>query len=272
MQVFSTRDVVRMLGLSPRTVRSFVRFGFVRPAIGPRGAWRFGFDDLVALRVGRDLVRAGTAPARVARSLRGLRACLPEALPSQGLRIRAAGDRVVVSEHASPWRDEAGQYLLDLSLSAAGGVADLVTESGQARVAAQAFDEGCALEEDDDPQAAQRAYRRALAAEPAHAGACANLGRLLHERGRPAAARAVYEQGLRAGCDDPLVDFNYAVLLEDLGDAVRALEHYERALARDPDFADAHHNLALLAESLGQHQKALRHLRAYRALDGGTRA
>jgi tetratricopeptide (TPR) repeat protein len=99
-----------------------------------------------------------------------------------------------------------------------------------------------------------------LAADPSHAEARINLGRLLHLRGGHLDAEAVY----RGGGSHPLLLFNLAVLLEDLNRNAEAIAAYREALAIDPELTDAHFNLARLYELSGDPRAALRHLLAYR--------
>ena len=64
---YSTREVARLLDLSERQVRSHVHAGFIEPQRGPRGAFRFSFQDLILLRTARGLAAASVSPQRVRR-------------------------------------------------------------------------------------------------------------------------------------------------------------------------------------------------------------
>jgi tetratricopeptide (TPR) repeat protein len=264
---YSLRDVERLLGLPRSIVSGMIEAGFVAPARGPRREYRFTFQDLVVLRAAQGLSAAKIPPARILRSLRRLRATLPEAVPLTGLRIAAAGDAVVVSEGPAQWQPENGQYVLQFHVGAPGGELAFLEPSARAPSGAEAFERGVALEA-TNPDAACAAYRSALDAEPAHRDAYVNLGRLLHERGRLAAAEDVYREGLRRCGADATLSFNLAVLQEDQGKPREAIASYRAALAATPDFADAHFNLARLCERQGLAQEAVRHLSAFRKLTG----
>lgn len=267
MHPYGVRTVEKLLGLPRSTIRSLVQAGFVAPARGPRGAWQFSFRDLIVLRTAWSLAQAQLPQRRIIRALKALRARLPESVPLSGLKIGAVGDRVVVQEGDARWQADSGQYLLALEVDVAGGDLAIADRRQQAReTAEEAFARGATLEE-TDPAAARRAYREALAADPAHAGAATNFGRLLHEAGQLDAAERVYRAGLHAG-SDALLHYNLGVLLEDSGRPREAARHYEAALADDPGLADCHYNLARLYESLGHPKLALRHLAQYRRLDG----
>src|SRR5258706_460298 len=92
---------------------------------------------------------------------------LPDAMPLSGLSIGAVGDRVVVSEGASRWQAESGQYLLAFDGDPADGSLSVVerNDAGAAGSAEDWFERGCKLERGDSG-AAREAYTRALEADP----------------------------------------------------------------------------------------------------------
>jgi len=274
MRSYSVRDVERVLRLSPAVTRGLIRAGFVKPARGPRRAYRLSFQDLIVLRTARALIDARIPARRIRRSLEQLRRELPPSVPLSGLAISAVGDRVVVRDGQARWQADSGQYLLGLDVTLADGVLQVVEHPAAAApppVRASAgparnwFAEALTLET-IDPGGAVAAYQRAAEESPQAAAAWINLGRLLHVLGRTAEAEAVYGRALGQVGPDPLLLFNQAVLLEDVGKTSAALAAYERALTVDPALADGHYNLARLYESLGKAQHALRHLGEYRRL------
>lgn len=280
MPSYSVRDVERVLRLSPAITRGLVRAGFVKPARGPRRAFRFSFQDLIVLRTARALIDACVPVRRIRRSLERLRRELPPSLPLSGLAISAVGDRVVVRDGEMRWQADSGQYLLGLDVKVEDGALQVVEHRAAsppvviAPVPAPAgvperdwFSEGLALET-IDPGSALAAYRRAAHEDPRNAAAWINWGRLLHVLGRNREAEGVYRQALVLVGSDALLLFNQAVLLEDVGKNAAALEAYNQALVADPNLADGHYNLARLYESLGKPQHAIRHLGEYRRLTG----
>jgi tetratricopeptide (TPR) repeat protein len=280
MPSYSVRDVERVLRLSPAITRGLIRAGFVKPARGPRRAYRFSFQDLIVLRTARALIDARVPAKRIRRSLERLRRELPASLPLSGLAISAVGDRVVVRDGETRWQAESGQYLLGLDVTLENGMLQVV-EHPAAQPAAPSppapgpaaapsrnwFSEGLTLET-IDPGSALAAYRHAAHQDPRNAAAWINWGRLLHVLGRTLEAEGVYRQALVLAGPDALLLFNQAVLLEDVGKTAAALEAYQGALLADPNLADGHYNLARLYESLGKPQYAIRHLGEYRRLVG----
>jgi tetratricopeptide (TPR) repeat protein len=266
MSEFGVRDVERMLGMPRSAVLALVHAGFVSPQRGPRREYRFSFQDLIVLRAARAL-RAAKVPARrITRSLRKLRAELPESVPLSGLRISAVGDRVVVREGAAQWQADSGQYVLALDVKVADGALSVLERAPQRREGPDDWFRRGLAAESESAAAGREAYERALELEPGHAAARANLGRLLHEAGNLGAAEHVYREGLRRAPDDATLRFNLGVLLDDAGRRDEAIAAYEAALRIDPRFADCHYNLALAHEAAGNERGAIRHMAEYRRL------
>jgi tetratricopeptide (TPR) repeat protein len=219
------------------------------------------------LRTAQALASAKVPQRRITRSLKELRRRLPGAMPLSGLSIEALGDRVVVKDGPRRWRADSGQYVLDFEGDPAQGSLSVI-ESGEPAAPSSAdewFERGCDLER-GNVEAAREAYERSLRADPAHAGAHLNLGRLLHEAGRLAEGERVYRRAILACGNEPLLFYNLGVLLEDMGRKSAAMDAYEKSLAEDPRFADCHYNLALLCKSLGRPKQALKHMAQYRRL------
>ena len=259
---YGVRDVEKMLGLSRSEVMSLVRAGFVKPGRGARNAYRFGFDDLLLLRVARELKQAKIPTQRLNRALRNLRAQLPGNMPLTGLRVYARDGRVEVRRGDKRWRPDTGQYLLNLEVEQRGETLKFKSNGpAPEKLFARAMEvENHSVEE------ALVAYQRCLEAAPYHHAAAANLGRLLHENHRYAEAERVYRAAMVEGGLDATVLFNLAVLLEDRDRLAEAFECYQEALKSDPSFADCHYNMALLCERVGDDRLALRHMRQYRKL------
>lgn len=273
---YATRDVAALLGLSVPQVRGLIRDGLLSPAQGPRGEYRFSFQDLILLRTAKGLLAADVPRRRIRLALRNLQEQLPDGRPLTGVRITAQGHHVVVRDGKEVWNPESGQILLDFQVAdLEREAASLVrhaekkqekTEAAAPQTAEAWYTHGCDLEIDDDLDAAMAAYRQAIKIDPKLPDAHLNLGRLLHEMGDLPAAEEHYRAAFEAQPDEPTAAFNLGVVLQDLGRLEDAAAAYEKALALDDRFADAHYNLAGLYETLGQQQAAFRHLRTYKTL------
>ncbi len=279
---YSLRQVATLSGVREADVRAWMRAGLVTPADG-EGTPRFAFQDLVLLRAlarleGQAIAETATPATtrrRVRRALRRLSKRLGPGARLSALQLQAAEGRLVVRAGGAQLDAESGQGLLDFSTEqarpATGVVSRLPRGAGAPRAgeldAGAWYERACDLE-GEAPLEAQVAYRRALAADPRHADAHVNLGRLLHESGDVEGARAEYAAALALRPADAIAAFNLGCALEDLGRSVEAVSAYERALEADAGCADAHHNLALLHERAGRAREAIRHLAAYRRLVG----
>ncbi|HEX7829280.1 MAG TPA: tetratricopeptide repeat protein [Thermoanaerobaculia bacterium] len=268
---YSLREVSAMLGMSPAQIRAFATI--LDPEHGPHGELRFGFHDLILLRTAGELSNAQISPRKLRRALERLREQLPAGRSLTAVRITADGDRVIVRDGGAVWNPESGQSLFDFPVSelaektaplAMRAVADARERADQIS-ADDWYQLGCELELSSIAEA-KDAYERALRANPHHADAHVNLGRLLHEEGAPAKAEQHYRDAMLADAQHETAAFNLGVALEDLGRPDDAMSAYQAAIALDPDNADAHYNLAGLYERQGEKQAALRHLKAYKAL------
>jgi tetratricopeptide (TPR) repeat protein len=276
VKVYNARSVAKLLDLSVGQVRAYARAGVVEPERGPRGEYRFSFQDLVLLRTAKGLLASRVPPRKIRSALQNLRRQLPGSRPLTGVRISAEGERVVVQDRGAIWNPETGQGCFNFD------VADLASKvAPHARRAGQAAldtDEGLGAEDwfalgtDLEPAApdhALEAYRRALDIDPGHFDTRINLGRLLHERGRLNAAETHFRLALGLRPRDPTALFNLAICLEDLGRTHEAVAAYGDTIRADPSCADAYYNLARLCEALGDSAAALRHLQTYRRLTEG---
>jgi tetratricopeptide (TPR) repeat protein len=263
---YTLREVSAMCGLSPAQIRAYATQGVLDPERGERGEMLFGFQDLILLRTAGELSAAQIPKRKVLRVLERLRDQLPEGRSLTAVRIAADGERVVVRDGPALWNPESGQALFDFSVAELALQAATPLARRSEKVTAEDwYALGCELEASSADEA-KDAYGRALEADPGHADAHVNLGRLLHDEGAPAAAEREYRAALEADPQHDTAAYNLGVALEDLGRAEEAIRAYKRALLIDPDNADAHYNLAGIYERRGEKQTALRHLKAYRTL------
>jgi tetratricopeptide (TPR) repeat protein len=273
MAGYTTREVHRLLGLSPRRIRAYARSGVLHPGRGPGNRYLFGFRDLVLLRTARALEQARVPHRRIIRALQRLRDQLPADRSITEVRIAAEGDAVVVYDGAHTWDPASGQLRLAFHVAElAEQVAPLARRaverggSGSADTVDHWLDLGLGLEV-HAPEQARRAFERVLELDPGHVEALANLGRLHYERGATEAAIVHYRRALEAAAGEhPVAAFNLGLALEDAGRNRAASDAYQLAIAADPGFPDAYYNLARVYERLGDRVSALRCLKSYRSL------
>ncbi len=77
-ELFRTRDVVQILGISRRQLRYWSQTDLIVPGSQtPGGHARYTFEDLVALKAAKRLIDAGISVQRIRKSIRALRKILP---------------------------------------------------------------------------------------------------------------------------------------------------------------------------------------------------
>ncbi|MCI0548941.1 MAG: tetratricopeptide repeat protein [Candidatus Rokubacteria bacterium] len=277
-RIFSTREITRLLRLSPKRLGQLRRLG----VLGDDGHG-VGFRELVAVRGAAALLEAGASVREVRLALEGARRLAPDApVPLSTLRLSVEGRQVVVEQGALRFDAKTGQALLDL---AAGDLEREARESlrwGMVRALGRAapgppataddwFER--ASEWDGEPERwreAVDAYERVLALEPEHAPAWNNLGLIQHRMGQYQRAGECYRAALAIDPSVPEAAFNLGALHEDQGELESAIAWYRRALAVAPDYADAHFNLAAVLGRTGRREHAARHWRCYLDLDSGS--
>jgi len=126
--------------------------------------------------------------------------------------------------------------------------------------AAALYREGQAAQRRGDLGAADAAYRRVIAVQPAHFNALHMLGILEAQRGRPAEAEALFARALAIKPDDPNVHNNRANVLCALRRYDEAVQGFERAIALNPGYPDANSNLGKALYDQGRPLEALAHL------------
>ncbi len=272
---YSTAEVSKLSGLSERSVRSFIKSGLIQPRLGRRRNFRFSFQDLVLLRTAAELY-AHLPPRKVHRALRRLQKVLPEGRHLTALQITAEGEDLVVHDGDERWVPT-GQRLFNFEISElAKQAVPVALEStqhlshGKTGPTAQAWYEvGCEMEPLDLEEAIA-AYEKALDADPRHADAHINLGRLRHELRQLDRAVGHYRMALEVRPADATAAFNLGVVLEDLGRRDEAIKAYLSALQADETSADVHYNLSRLYEAEGRVAEAIQHLKRCRALQKET--
>jgi tetratricopeptide (TPR) repeat protein len=266
MSVYDVREVATALRMSSRAVYGLVRSGFVAPARGPRRRLQFSFQDILLLKTASRLIAASIPRRKVTRAVAALRQRLPAELPLAGLRISAVGDRVAVQSIGHTWDAESGQGMFAFDVLARdGGIR--VIEAAEPAIAEPDIDrwfaQALALE-DTDGVAAQERYQSIIAADAQHVESYINCGRLLQVARDWQAAERMYRKGIAACEACATLYFNLGVLLEDQERRAEAIAAYQQALQCDPDHRDSHHNLARLFEASGRVQHAIRHFNHYR--------
>lgn len=256
-QAWSVTEIAGLLGVTPDEARALVAQVFE----GPRDV--LSFQDLHLVRTAHRLANQKVSKARITQALAEVKKEQPADAPLAAVTLREVGKELVVETAATKWNAASGQHLFDFGAKGNRGASWLRPLPHRDAVALFA---AAVNVEENDPEAALDAYADAVAADPHHADAHVNLGRLLHQRGRLREAEAHYVAALVSRPTDTTATFNLAVVLEDLGRLDDSISRYQEVLELDPSVTDAYFNLARLYEKKGEKVAALRHLKDYRRL------
>jgi DNA-binding transcriptional MerR regulator len=110
-ELFRTRDVVEILGISRRQLQYWARTDLVAPSSQtPGGHGRYTFQDLVALKAAKRLIDAGVSVQRIRRSMRALQRILPTVRrPLAEMVLVATGDVVLAFRDGAAFDAVSGQ-------------------------------------------------------------------------------------------------------------------------------------------------------------------
>lgn len=109
--LFRTKEVVQILGISRRQLQYWAQTDLVVPSVKTRGGHhRYTFQDLVALKATKRLIDAGVSVQRIRSSIRALRKILPNIeRPLSELVLVATGEVVLVFLENTAFEAVSGQ-------------------------------------------------------------------------------------------------------------------------------------------------------------------
>ena len=288
IELYSIRDVSRILAVQESRLRYWMQTGFVGPTVRKGGRFYYTFPDLVAVKAAKDLLETGMPLQRVRKNVEALKHALPgDTHPTTKLRLCCDGETIVALADDVAFQPIGGQVVMAFSLPSFGehvvatlamprapapsaipaAVEDGPTEANGGTTAYRNFVEACAAEDRGDSDTAEHLFRLAVELEPRMAAALTNLGNLVYRQGELHEARGLYERALEHDPSQPEARYNLANLLEDLGETDLAIAELRRVCAAAPEFADAHYNLGIMLAQLGGSAQARHHLERYLELD-----
>lgn len=289
IELYSIRDVSRILAVQEARLRYWMQTGFVGPTVRKGGRFYYTFTDLVAVKSAKDLLAADVTLQAARKAVESLKKVLPgDTHPASKLRLCSDGKTIVALADDVAFEPIGGQIVMAFSLASFGEhvsevlamprvdpsapvpVEDSPTEANGGTTAYRHFVEACAAMDRGELQTAEHLFRQAVDLEPNMAAALTNLGNLVHRQGEHDEARRLYERALD---HDPLqaeARYNLANLLADAGETELAISELRRVCAACPEFADAHYNLGLMLASVGGAAQAKQHLERYLELDAGS--
>jgi tetratricopeptide (TPR) repeat protein len=288
IELYSIRDVSRILAVQESRLRYWMQTGFVGPTVRKGGRFYYTFPDLVAVKAAKDLLETGMPLQRVRKNVAALKHALPgDTHPTTKLRVCCDGETIVALADDVAFQPIGGQVVMAFSLPSFGehvvatlamprapapsaipaAVEDGPTEANGGTTAYRHFVEACAAEDRGDSDTAEHLFRLAVELEPRMAAALTNLGNLVYRQGELHEARGLYERALEHDPSQPEARYNLANLLEDLGETDLAIAELRRVCAAAPEFADAHYNLGIMLAQVGGTTQARQCLERYLELD-----
>ncbi|MGN6108575.1 MAG: tetratricopeptide repeat protein [Kofleriaceae bacterium] len=292
IELYSVRDVSRILAVQESRLRYWMQTGFVGPTVRKGGRFYYTFCDLVAVKAAKDLMAVGMPLQKVRKNLDALKKALPEDThPATRMRVCCDGETIVALADDVAFQPIGGQVVMAFTLPSFGEhvsqvlamprvvpdddatprpIEDQSTEANGGTTAYRFFVEACAAEDRGDSQTAEHLFRQALDLEPHMAAALTNLGNLVYRQGELAEARKLYERALEHDPAQPEARYNLGNLLEDLGETELAIAELRKVCVAAPEFADAHYNLGIMLAQVGGAAQARQHLERYLELDGAS--
>lgn len=295
IELYSIRDVARILAVQEARLRYWMQTGFVGPTVRKGGRFYYTFCDLIAVKVAKDLQATGMPLQKIRKNVEALKKALPdETNPASRLRVCCDGETIVALADDVAFQPIGGQVVMAFNLPSFGehvaqilampridptkqdangaplAVEDMPTEANGGTTAYRYFVEACAAEDRGDSQTAEHLFRQAIDLEPNMAAGLTNLGNLVYRSGELEEAKRLYERALEHDPIQPEARYNLANLLEDLGDTDAAITELRKVCATAPDFPDAHYNLGIMLAQLGGTAQAKHHLERYLELDTGS--
>jgi tetratricopeptide (TPR) repeat protein len=288
IELYSIRDVSRILAVQESRLRYWMQTGFVGPTVRKGGRFYYTFNDLIAVKSAKDLLATGMPLQRVRKNVEALKQALPgDTHPTTKLRVCCDGETIVALADDIAFQPIGGQVVMAFNVPSFGEhvmqtlamprveavpapVDDNPTEAHGGTTAYRNFVEACAAEDRGESDVAEHLFRQALDLEPNMAAALTNLGNLVYRQGELNEARSLYERALEHEPNQPEARYNLANLLQDLGETELAISELRRVCAAAPEFADAHYNLGIMLAHVGGTTQARHHLERYLELDGAS--
>src|SRR5262245_36448450 len=271
--VFTAREVAKLLGLTVARLRSLDRSHVVSPSAMRNGRKAYTFQDLIALRATHGLLEQRVRLKDVVQAIGALRRALPRVTrPLQELRIVSDGRRVVVQAEDGVFEPVSGQMVLDFRVdNLRDDIVRVLRHEPNGTRARSAYDlymRTSALDEDPSTfEEAESLYQKATELDPQLAIAYTNLGNIRFRRGDEAGAEQLYRKALAIDERQPEAHYNLGYVMLERGYASRAVVYFEAAIKADPRFSDAHFNLAMAYEALTDKARARAHWKKYLELE-----
>ena len=264
-ETFSTRTAARILAVTPERIRYWVKRNLVRPLnLGGRN-YRFAFNDLLEMRMAKELLSTRQHIDPIQRTLERVRTLVDPERSVTSLKLVNDEGRIVVRDGPSLIEAETGQLIFDFERSYQPGKVE--DGFGPARVR-ERFEEARRVA-DEDPLKALTIYSELVGREPGNFEAHIRLATLLEREGDLSGA---LRHLLGAAAIIPAsaeVHLKLGLLYRKKEEYQNALLSFQRTLECDPANVEAHRNAAEMYEAAGRKRDSQRHLSAIHRLIKG---
>ncbi len=259
-ETFSTRSAARILAVSPDRIRYWVKRRLIRPAATEGRQYRFAFNDLLVMRLAKELLPSRRHLETIQRCFAHVRGLIGPARSMTSLRLSNEDGRIVVRERGFSFEAESGQMILDFDSLAAVFAAEEEPAAKRTRPArgGQAASEEAML--------ARRMFTELLASGTRNAEVHLKIAAVLERDGQLSAA---LKHLLSAAAIEPAnaaVHERLGAIYRSRGEDDNAIRSFQRALECDSALVEPNRNLAELYEQAGRQRDALRHLSAVNRL------
>ena len=256
---FSTRMAARILAISPERIRYWVKHKLVKPATLSGRHYQFTFEDLLMMRLAKELLPTKRRLDAVQRCFERVGRMLDAQRPVTSVKLYEKDGRILVRDGLVIFEADTGQMMLDFGLPPLTG--ETIKQADSRLRLSRLLDAARDLE-DANPTRAVNLYREYLEHRPRESAVHRKLSALYERAGdttsamRHLDAAAVLEPG------NAEFHFDLGVLYRKLHNLDSAAVAFTRALECEPDLIEAHLHLAQIYEQQGQKRDAMRHLSA----------
>jgi len=253
---YSTRAAARILAVSPDRIRYWVRQRLIKPAAKRGRRYRFAFNDLLLMRMAKELLPGRRHLQPLQRCVERVRAFIEPSRSLTSLKLEADDGLILVRQGDVIFEIESGQLRLPFGRARTEGKVE--ERFGPARVR-ERFEEARRIAE-NDPFRALTLYSDLLGREPRNFELHMRMAALLEREGDLGGA---LRQLLGAAVLVPAnaeVHQRLGLLYRKRDENENALRSFLRTVECDPMAVEAHRNLAELYEKLGRKREAMRHL------------
>ena len=264
-ETFSTRTAARILAVTPERIRYWVKRNLIKPLNSSGRNYRFAFNDLLEMRLAKELLGTRQHIEPVQRCLDRVREFVAPDRSVTSLKLVNDEGRIVVRDGPVLIEAQTGQLIFDFEGGCRPGKVE--DRFGPARVR-ERFEEARQIAE-EDPLRALTIYGELLGREPDNFEAHMRLATLLEGEGDLGAALR-HLLGAAAICPASAeVHLKLGMLYRRKEEHQNALRSFLRTLECDASNVEAHRNAAEMYEVMGRRRDSQRHLSAiYRLIKG----